>query len=159
MVAVTPYRKRGRLADLDGRIRELHGAGWNDRRIACHLDLSWSGVRYRRVKMGLPANADRPWTVIEERRAVALAESGKTHAAIAVMLGRTESAIDNRLCRVGGGELDFRRDRASVRRSLAWEMFGRGRTAKDVANHLGVLVRTARRYRQEMPAMWSRKCG
>lgn len=141
---------------IDARIRELHAQGLTDPEIASELNAAREGVRYRRAYvLKLPANGARPWTVKEERRAVELALSGKTHAEIAAIMGRTESAIDNRLCLVGGGELDFRKDRARRRQSVAWAMFARGCTAGEVAEHLGVFLRTAKRYRRSMPDWWN----
>lgn len=140
---------------IDARIRELHAAGLTDPQIAERVGFSDATVRCRRLRMDLPHNGRRSWTVKEERRAVELALSGKTHEEIAAIMGRTESAIDNRLTAIGGGELDYRMTVAENRRSTAWDMIALGRTVPEIAAELGVIERTVRRYRREMPDWWN----
>lgn len=140
---------------LNERIRQLNEAGLNDREIADRVGFSDVTVRCRRVQMDLPHNGHRNWTVKEERRAVELALSGKTHEEIATIMGRTERAIDNRLSVIGGGELDYRLTIAEQRRSTAWDMLARGHTVREIAAKLGVIERTVRRYREEMPDWWA----
>ena len=143
------------VTTVNERIRQLHTEGLNDREIGERIGFSDVTVRCRRVKMGLPHNGHRPWTVLEQRRAVDLAIAGTSHAEIARILGRTESAIDNRLSIIGGGELNYRLTVAEKRRSAAMDMLALGRTVREIAAELGVIERTVRRYREEMPDWWS----
>lgn len=157
---VSVIRRTGRRPYLhvhDDAIRRMNAEGRTDVEIAEALGCAVNGIQYRRrVKMGLPSNSNRPWTRKEEQRAVELAKSGMTRQAIAVVLGRSWSSLDNRLQRLGGGDLDYRKDRFHQRRADAWELLHHGLSTKEIAVRLGVKVRTVRKYRRQMPKWWWR---
>ena len=157
---VSVFRHTGRRPYLhvhDDAIRRMNAEGRTDVEIANALGCAVNGVQYRRrVKMGLPSNSNRPWTRKEEQRAVELAKGGMTRRAIAAVLDRSWSSLDNRLQRLGGGDLDHRKDRYHQRCLEAWELLHHGLSTKETAERLGVNARTVRRYRRRMPKWWWR---
>lgn len=83
-------------------LREMHGAGLDDRRIAGRLDRSEAAVQLKRLKLGLPAHG-RPqtWTDADRAELIRLARSGAHARHIGHRLGRSAEAVLCTLRRMG----------------------------------------------------------